>query len=131
MKLLDLKPKWIRIDGEVVGLIFLCPRCTARKGSCIKRHDGSTAPVPTWLTCTFKALGQWDQRELIAQTIEENPQDFIETKTQAHDVVGCKQLAWGRTSKMFETITITPSLDASPAGHWHGHIQNGEIVGGI
>lgn len=27
--------------------------------------------------------------------------------------------------------TVTPSIDASASGHWHGHITNGEIVGGI
>ena len=28
-------------------------------------------------------------------------------------------------------LTATPSIDASSSGHWHGHITNGEIVGGI
>lgn len=31
----------------------------------------------------------------------------------------------------FENLTLTPSVDASKAGHWHGHITNGEIVGGL
>ena len=31
----------------------------------------------------------------------------------------------------FETMTVTPSLDGSAAGNWHGFITNGEIVGGI
>lgn len=26
----------------------------------------------------------------------------------------------------FENLTITPSIDASRAGHWHGFITNGE-----
>ena len=26
-------------------------------------------------------------------------------------------------------MTVTPSIDASKSGHWHGHITNGEIVG--
>lgn len=29
------------------------------------------------------------------------------------------------------TLSLTPSVDASNAGHWHGFITNGEIVGGI
>lgn len=27
----------------------------------------------------------------------------------------------------FATLTLTPSIDASAVGHWHGHIQAGEI----
>jgi hypothetical protein len=33
--------------------------------------------------------------------------------------------AEGDTS--FETLTLTPSVDASSCGHWHGFITNGEI----
>jgi len=35
---------------------------------------------------------------------------------------------WLRTGDTFETLTLTPSIDASASGHWHGHIHNGEIV---
>ena len=27
----------------------------------------------------------------------------------------------------FETLTLTPSVDASAAGHWHGHVTDGEV----
>lgn len=27
----------------------------------------------------------------------------------------------------FHDTTVTPSIDASASGHWHGHITNGEI----
>ncbi len=27
----------------------------------------------------------------------------------------------------FATLTLTPSIDASQSGHWHGYITNGEI----
>lgn len=27
----------------------------------------------------------------------------------------------------FETLTLSPSVDCSASGHWHGHVQNGEI----
>jgi hypothetical protein len=35
---------------------------------------------------------------------------------------------WKREGETFETLTLTPSIDASTSGHWHGHIRNGEIV---
>lgn len=28
----------------------------------------------------------------------------------------------------FETLTLTPSIDGSERGHWHGFITNGEIT---
>lgn len=31
----------------------------------------------------------------------------------------------------FETMTVTPSLDGSAGGLWHGFITNGVIVGGM
>jgi len=34
---------------------------------------------------------------------------------------------WVRTGDTFETMTLSPSIDVSGVGHWHGHIINGEI----
>lgn len=28
----------------------------------------------------------------------------------------------------FETMTLTPSVDASGAGHWHGFVTNGQVT---
>ena len=45
-----------------------------------------------------------------------------------HDVVDCRpDIAWARTSDDFSTMSVTPSIDASASGHWHGFITNGEI----
>ena len=38
---------------------------------------------------------------------------------------------WHREGETFETITVSPSVDASGFGHWHGVITNGELVGGL
>jgi hypothetical protein len=53
-----------------------------------------------------------------------------------HEVVPCRRnYAWTFKPEAqqctFDNLSVQPSLDASPAGHWHGHITNGEIVGGI
>ena len=37
-------------------------------------------------------------------------------------------LLWKRTGENFETLTLTPSVDASAEGHWHGFITNGNIT---
>lgn len=34
---------------------------------------------------------------------------------------------WTRTGDTFETITLRPSVDVGAEGHWHGHIENGEV----
>lgn len=36
-------------------------------------------------------------------------------------------LLWNRTGDNYETMTLSPSIDASASGHWHGFISNGEI----
>lgn len=35
--------------------------------------------------------------------------------------------SWDRQGDTFDTLTLLPSVDASPRGHWHGHITNGEV----
>jgi hypothetical protein len=35
---------------------------------------------------------------------------------------------WDMTGDSFENITLTPSVDASASGHWHGFIKNGEAT---
>lgn len=37
-------------------------------------------------------------------------------------------LTWQRTGETFETLTLSPSIDASKLGHWHGHVVNGQIL---
>lgn len=31
----------------------------------------------------------------------------------------------------FENLSLSPSVDVSARGHWHGHITNGDIIGGL
>jgi hypothetical protein len=42
---------------------------------------------------------------------------------------------WQRTGETLETLTLSPSIDASGQKHdhgpgWHGHVVNGQCVGG-
>jgi hypothetical protein len=34
---------------------------------------------------------------------------------------------WAATGETFEALTLSPSVDASASGHWHGFIMSGEI----
>lgn len=42
-------------------------------------------------------------------------------------IVPCKaEFSWQFSGQDFETLTVSPSIDASASGHWHGNITNGE-----
>lgn len=41
---------------------------------------------------------------------------------------GPERHVWKREGDAFETLTLTPSIDASAHGHWHGFITNGEVT---
>jgi len=51
----------------------------------------------------------------------DNPQQFPAGET-VWSIIG---------GDSFDNLSLSPSVDASQARHWHGHITNGEIVGGI
>lgn len=98
MKLTDLEPRWL--DEHV--FVFRCPHCRSILLSC------KDAPMATR-----------DQYRLFARELGED---------WNRRVVGTKQdVAWRISSKDFESMSVTPSIDASASGHWHGHITDGEI----
>lgn len=103
MRLNDLDPKWITKDGKRIGFTFRSPTDPKWRQSCFEN------PPPR--------REQWELFE-------------------DDDVQGCNPAAhWtiqgSIESAAFETLTVTPSLDGSAGGLWHGFITNGEIVGGI
>lgn len=38
------------------------------------------------------------------------------------------QCIWTADGEDFETLTLSPSVDVSAHGHWHGFLRNGEIT---
>ena len=106
MKLNDLEPRWIHPNI----FVFLCPCCRKVLLSCKDK-------AMTYKEC-FDALkaGLGDGNKM---TVVPPAHDFAWNITSSHG-------AWQRPS-FFDDCTVTPSIDASPAGHWHGFITNGEI----
>ena len=100
MRLPDLWPRWIHPNV----FMFLCPHCQG-----------------IFLTCKNVAMDHDTQQALFEALYERYPGIVI---------VGCKEsCAWKwENAHNFDQISITPSLDASAAGHWHGHITAGAIV---
>jgi hypothetical protein len=98
VKLIDLEPAWLTPD------VFIFRNPTGGKD---------------WLTCKRVLMTMHEQYELI---YEKNPQYVGST------VVSSKpDCAWKFEGNDFNTMTVTPSIDASSSGNWHGFITNGEI----
>lgn len=96
MKLTELEPRWIHPNV----LTFRCPCC--RK---------------LWLTVKNALMSERDQHDLFEKSFGE---------WWNVDTVGSRpDFAWTITGD-FQNMTIVPSVDASPCGHWHGFITNGE-----
>jgi tricorn protease-like protein len=99
MKLVDLSPRWLSKDV----LMFKSP-----------------SGAGNWLTCKRVPMSFKDQCKLI---YEDNPdlkgQVIVTTKDDQ---------AWAFSSDDLNTISITPSIDASASGNWHGFITNGQVA---
>ncbi|MBY0581547.1 MAG: hypothetical protein K2P68_01335 [Sphingomonas sp.] len=108
MKLIDLDPRWLIKDGLRVGFVFKSPTNQAE-----------------WQSCFENPPSIGEQCDLFDEQVGE---DAI---VQPCNAAAHWQIAGGINAASFETMTVTPSLDGSAGGLWHGFITNGEIVGGI
>jgi hypothetical protein len=117
MRLIDLDPRWLVKNGQRVGFVFMSP----------------TLGDDMWMACFENPPERREQWALYRAAF---PEDYRNAKGFALMVQGMRptshwQIAGGIEAANFETMTVTPSLDGSPAGNWHGFITNGEIVGGL
>lgn len=100
LRLVELEPRWI-YKQKVFA--FRCPHC--RK---------------TWLTCKRVPMSEKQQRAIFAQVFgEEGARHVPATKAD---------FAWQFSGLDFRTMTVTPSINASGSGCWHGNIKAGLIV---
>lgn len=110
MRLIDLKPRWVGLNpsqwGELegpsvrFGLSFKCPHCEDR------------------LAVMFKPfIDPTNFAERITWALPGAPNPNTGEVKEIH--------WWRRTGETFDTLTLTPSIDA--ANHWHGFITDGEI----
>jgi hypothetical protein len=98
MKIDELQPRFITPEL----LVFLCPHC-----------KGILLAVKT-ITMKHK-----DQREIFEKEFGED---------WNHKVVWDEPDKNWTISGTLPTISITPSIDASKSGHWHGFVTNGIIT---
>ena len=104
MKLTELDPHWLTPDV----FIFRTP-----------------AGGNYWLTCKRVVMSTRDQQQLVYG-------DHMDPSTKTEwvgksVVLTTPECAWRFEGNDFETLTVTPSIDASASGNWHGFITGGEI----
>lgn len=84
-----------------------------------------------FLSCKNIQMGRQEQWDILRKEFGEDSETIV---------VACKpEMAWSISgtkpidpkAAFVTDLTVTPSIDASASGHWHGFITNGEIVGGI
>ncbi len=122
MKLLDLDPRWL-VDprGRRIGFIFISPKQ-------MTRSDGSTKPAPWRQTCFVQATPLHDQDSAVHRAMADMADDDGEFDWwQACNQARGWKIAGGIENATFDTMTVTPSIDGSAGGLWHGYITNGEI----
>lgn len=107
MRLTELEPRWVGFtipEGTArIGVGFLCPHCKDQR-----------------LVVFFRPF--IDPSDIVRLALWKLP-DAPDPNTGVIRPVHW----WARTGEDFDTLTLTPSVDASNHGHWHGFIQNGEI----
>ena len=107
MRLSELKPLWLERDGQRVGLTFMSPCGHGDRLTCF------TEPTP------FK-----EQVKLMHAAMMTTPED--ENYWPIDWVPSNKNAKWELSNlDNFETLTVTPSIDASASGNWHGFVRDG------
>lgn len=104
MLLTDLEPRWLEKDGRRVGLTFFCPCCLTDR-----------------LTCFFEPTPFRQQVQMMIPIAGKDLGDRVNWVPSKAD------FAWTKTGDTFDNLTVSPSIDASAAKHWHGFIQGGEV----
>jgi hypothetical protein len=107
MKLTELEPRWYSVGDSkgIAGISFLCPHC--KKDRLGVRIDSATPHI--------------------IQVDHDNDITTAPINVQVWQIAGNTPSINDDKHGGFENVTLTPSVDASASGHWHGHITNGEI----
>lgn len=105
MKLIDLNPHWARSSVWIDPATSIIYQLEDRHGM------GITFDCPCCLgTDRATRLGVFFS----------NPLDGLPPGQGVGNL-------WERAGDDFSNLTLTPSVDASNSGHWHGFISSGEV----
>lgn len=124
MRLVDLDPKWLTHEGRRVGFVFRSPTNRQWWQTCF-----AEAGFRAFSCDACKEKDQWHCEHGQFGLCEAAGVD--PSWIQPCNTACAWKVSGGIESADFETLTVSPSLDGSAGGLWHGFIQNGEIVGGL
>lgn len=124
MRLVDLEPKWLIYEGRRVGFIFRSPTSSKWWQTCF---------VESFQTMKSErgGVGEWEWARNSQAGIIETSAPEVGPNWQGCNPGHQWTIAGGIENASFETLTVTPSLDGSAGGLWHGFITDGQIVGGL
>ncbi len=106
MRLTELEPRWIHPNL----FVFKCPCCQS-----------------VLLTCRNVQMTRKEQFALYEREFGEH-WNLLVVPSNPEATWSISGSVPTDTKAAFVTdLTVTPSIDASASGHWHGHITNGEI----
>jgi hypothetical protein len=114
LKLAELDPHWVGLcQGHAIGITFLCPHCR-------KCRIGVAFDEP---------IGGHHLENVIGRDVAVFLTREFMTGTGRFQNSTLKK--WHREGETFDGLSLSPSIDTSECGHWHGSVTNGEIVGGV
>lgn len=107
LPLADFNPRWlVDKDGrQGMGMSLRCPSCRLQR-------------LSVWFSNPVDGLPAYPAQEIPPDATEE-----VRKRITAYNN------RWGRTGEDFSTLSLSPSIDASGAGHWHGFITEGFVSG--
>jgi hypothetical protein len=118
---------WLTFEGRRVGFIFRSPvnrdwwqTCFVE---CFERMNQDVGHA--------HATGEWRFAGDSQAGIVRDSAPSVGSKYQLCNPTCAWSVQGGIEGATFESLTVTPSLDGSKGGLWHGFITNGEICGGI
>lgn len=122
MRLVALEPRWWAEPGRHgQGILFQCPHCVAAQQPgravvtlCVAFKNPLDGGLPWELNASPRRL--W--RVLF-------PSEDFEGFLSRKDYLAPPGHLWTRTGTTFEALTLSPSVDFSRGGHWHGFLKAG------
>ena len=114
MRLSALNPRWFAEAGRHgQGVTFDCPCCLG-KPNAVRLAAAFAPPLDGGAPISLTPAA-------LLPTLWPKPEDRPGLTTVPPGI------HWQRKGDTFETLTLSPSVDASGSGHWHGWLTGGEL----
>lgn len=127
MRLTDLDPRWWAAPGRAgQGVVFLCPHCR-KTWLCVAFANPLDGGEP-WDVGTGERRPISKLWDVLYGGERDERGRYVGGVLQAGEVVVPPGTLWTRAGDTFDALTLSPSVDASPAGCWHGFVQGGGIA---